>query len=162
MVAQRVSAGVVSQGQGRVFSTGRSIAQVKIEPTGEEGFAAFEGVQVPGVPGPPAHVHEGYDEAWYIIDGTMEFRLDEQTLVCGAGSVVFAPRGTAHTFSNPGPEPARMLAITTAAALPLIEALGALSSAGPPDPVALESLLARHKTHIVGDPRKPIARPAYG
>ncbi len=79
----------------------------------------------------------------------MEFQLDDENHLCPAGSVVFAPRGTAHTFMNPGPDTARILAFVTAAALPLVEALGNLAAQGPPDPAAIRSLLARHQTEVV-------------
>ncbi len=143
------TAAVVPPGKGRTFPTGRSQAHVKIEPGHSPGFAAFEATQEPGLPGPPQHVHRDYDEAWYIIEGRMEFALGDDTHLCPAGSVVIAPRGTAHTFHNPGPDPARMLAILTPQALQLIEELGQLAAAGPPPATAVGSLLARHETSIV-------------
>jgi mannose-6-phosphate isomerase-like protein (cupin superfamily) len=142
-------AGVVLPGQGRVFPTGRSQASVKIEAAAEGGFAIFEAAQIPGVPGPPLHVHRSYDEAWYVVEGRMEFQLDEDAFDCPAGSVIYAPRGTAHTFHNPGPEGARLLAVVTAEALSLVEALGKLASAGPPDPAAVAALLDRHDSYSV-------------
>lgn len=143
------TAAVVLAGQGRAFPTGRSQAHVKIEPGQSPSFAAFEATQEPGLTGPPPHVHRDYDEAWYIIEGRMEFELGDDTHLCPAGSVVIAPRGTAHTFHNPGPDPARMLAILTPQALQLIEELGQLAADGPPTPTALRSLLARHETFTV-------------
>ncbi len=140
---------VVLRGEGRRFSTGRSTPQVKIESGEQQSFAMFEGAQPPGVPGPPAHVHRDYDEAWYVLEGTMQFTLDGQTFTCPVGSSIFAPRGTAHTFMNPGPEPSRILAITTAEALPLVEELGQLASAGPPDERTVGEIMARHRTHLV-------------
>lgn len=96
-------------------------------------------------------MHRDYDEAWYIIEGRMEFQLGDDAHLCPAGSMVIAPRGTAHTFHNPGPDPARMLAILTPQALQLIEELGRLTTDGPPNPTALRSLLARHETFTVDD-----------
>jgi mannose-6-phosphate isomerase-like protein (cupin superfamily) len=37
--------------------------------------------------------------------------MEEETLRLGAGSFVAAPLGIAHTFGNPGSEPARLLNI---------------------------------------------------
>jgi mannose-6-phosphate isomerase-like protein (cupin superfamily) len=134
---------------GEIFSTGRSQAHVKIEFVEGRSFAVFEAPQTPGVLGPPQHVHKNHDEAWYIIEGQMEFRLDDDTYACPVGSVVFAPRGTVHTFHNPGPEVARVLSIVTAQALPLVEGLGQLAAEGPPDAAAVRSLLGEHETYIV-------------
>ena len=143
---------VVLAGEGRSFPTGRSSPQVKIESAGQRSFAMFEAAQPPGVPRPPPHVHRNYDEAWYILEGTMQFILDDQTFACPAGSTVFAPRGTAHTFMNLGPVPARMLAITTAEALSLVEDLGRLTGAGPPDMKAVGEIMDRHDTYFAGPP----------
>jgi mannose-6-phosphate isomerase-like protein (cupin superfamily) len=141
---------VVQAGGGRQFWTGRSIAQVKLEAATPTTFEMFEGVQPPGVPGPPPHVHREYDEAWYVLSGRMQFELSGEVHQCEAGAVVFALRGTAHTFTNPGPESARMLAVVSAGALALIEALGQLASDGPPEPTAVAELLARHNSFVVG------------
>ena len=111
----------------------------------------------PGYAGSHPHVHHNYDEAWYIVEGTMGFPLGEQTYVCSVGSVVFAPQATTPQLHEPGPKSALSVAITTAAALPLMKDLGALAAAGPPDPIALRSLLEGHETHHVGhvDSRSP-------
>src|SRR5664279_5773715 len=139
--------GVVLPGDGRQFNSGRSRPRIKIENGPNRSFAIFEAAQSVGVPGPPAHVHRSYDEAWYVLEGTMDFQLNETLFRCSAGSVAFAPRGTTHTFTNAGPEPARVLAITTADALTLIEQLGRLTAHGPPDPDAVQSLMAAHDSY---------------
>lgn len=143
-----LDARVVPPGAGRVFSTGRSDVRVKIESADERSFAAFEATPRPGFPGPPQHVHRAYDEAWYVLDGELTFHLGNDAHHCVAGSVVFAPRGTPHTFSNTGSSPARVLVIITAQALPLIEELGRLTNTGrPPDVQALQALLDEHQTY---------------
>jgi quercetin dioxygenase-like cupin family protein len=59
--------------------------------------------------GPPPHVHDNEDEAFYVVDGTFEIVLGEEIVRAGAGDFAFAPRGTVHRFSNVGDAPARML-----------------------------------------------------
>jgi quercetin dioxygenase-like cupin family protein len=141
-------AAVVPRGGGREFDSGRSRPCIKTENSPNRRFVIFEARQDVGIPGPPAHVHRRYDEAGYIIDGTMEFTLDATASLCPPGSVAFGPRGTAHTLRNAGPGPARMLAIATAAALSLIEELGRLAPHGAPDPAAVQSLLRRHDSYL--------------
>jgi mannose-6-phosphate isomerase-like protein (cupin superfamily) len=76
-----------------------------------------------GFPGPALHVHPDFDEIFYVI---------------GPGTVAFVPRGTPHTFANPGPEPARSLVAVTpggfeayfGALIELISTTGGL----PPEP----------------------------
>ena len=51
--------------------------------------------------GPPQlHVHDEDDEAWHVLEGTLRFRLGERTVDAGAGSTVFVPAGTPHTYES--------------------------------------------------------------
>jgi quercetin dioxygenase-like cupin family protein len=59
----------------------------------------------------PLHVHYEDDEAWYVLSGSLGFRLGEDELEAHAGAAVFAPRGTAHTFWNAGSTEARYLLV---------------------------------------------------
>ena len=61
----------------------------------------------------PLHIHDQDDEAWYVIDGTLEFRLGMDEVEARAGSVVLARRGTPHTYRNAGTTPARYLLVMT-------------------------------------------------
>jgi mannose-6-phosphate isomerase-like protein (cupin superfamily) len=61
----------------------------------------------------PLHVHDQDDEAWYVLEGTLGFRLGENDVEARAGSAVFARRGTPHTYRNAGATPARYLLVMT-------------------------------------------------
>ena len=41
----------------------------------------------------PLHVHHEDDEAWYVLEGALRFRLGEETFEVGAGGGVLAPKG---------------------------------------------------------------------
>ena len=73
----------------------------------------------------PLHVHHVDDEAWYVLEGTLGFRLGEEEVVAEAGSAVMAPRGTPHTFWNAGDAEARYLLVMTRRIAHLIEAIHA-------------------------------------
>jgi quercetin dioxygenase-like cupin family protein len=75
-------------------------------------LTAFENVIAPGE-GPPLHTHAGEDEAWYMLAGTLRFRLGDDEAEAPAGTFVFVPRGTPHCFTNAGDEPARILVLFT-------------------------------------------------
>jgi quercetin dioxygenase-like cupin family protein len=75
-------------------------------------LTVFENVIAPG-DGPPLHVHAGEDESWYVIEGELRFRLDEDMRGAPAGSFVFVPRGIRHCFQNVGGQPARILVMFT-------------------------------------------------
>ena len=76
----------------------------------------FENVVAPN-DGPPEHFHENEDEAWYVVDGELSFKLDGEVSSAPAGSFVFVPRGAPHCFKNFGSEPARILLIFTPAGM---------------------------------------------
>lgn len=60
--------------------------------------------------GPPPHCHP-WDEAFYVLEGTIEFTVGADTTVLGAGSLVHVPGGTTHAFRY-GPGGGRMLEMT--------------------------------------------------
>jgi mannose-6-phosphate isomerase-like protein (cupin superfamily) len=89
-------------------------------------FVLVEWTDPGGPPGPPRliaplHVHRSDDEAWYVLEGTLCFRLGDDEVEAPAGTAVYAPAGMAHTFWNPGPGSARYLLIMTPAIHKLIE-----------------------------------------
>ena len=55
--------------------------------------------------GPPTHIHRANDEFFYIVSGEFKFKLGDRIMSTPARSIVFVPRGTAHTFQNVGTEP---------------------------------------------------------
>jgi quercetin dioxygenase-like cupin family protein len=64
--------------------------------------------------GPPPHHHE-WDEAYYIIEGSVKFSLDGKDIVLGAGEFVLIPGGTVHGFTGASERTARMLILDTPA-----------------------------------------------
>ena len=75
-------------------------------------LTAFENLIAPG-DGPPLHVHAHEDEAWYVLEGELRFRLADDIHVAATGSFVFVPRGVPHCFQNIDVEPARILVLFT-------------------------------------------------
>ncbi len=72
----------------------------------------------------PLHVHHADDEAWYVLEGALRFRIGDEVCEAGAGSAVFAPKGTPHAYGNARRgEPARYLLVVTPRLMSLIEAL---------------------------------------
>lgn len=94
----------------------------------------------------PLHIHYSDDEVWYVLEGALRFRLDDDEVEVPAGGAVMAPRGTVHTYWNPRPEPARYLLVMTPRISRLVENLHA-PGAGPPDQVFRE-----HDSVLIGWP----------
>ena len=59
---------------------------------------------------PPMHVQTDEDEAFYILDGEIEFEVDGNVAIATSGTFAFVARGAAHTFRVLTPT-ARMLVI---------------------------------------------------
>ncbi len=74
-------------------------------------FALLELELAPGSPGPAPHHHEQMVASFYVLDGTLSLRLGGEDLSAPAGSYAVVPPGNAHTFSNPGPDPVRILSL---------------------------------------------------
>ncbi len=121
---------------------------VLLEPGRAEGFAVFVSTFPPLGGGPPSHHHDSYDEAFYVLSGAMEFRVDDETARVPAGSMAWVPHGATHSFRNPSPEPARMLVVTTPDAIDLIIRM----PEGLRNPDAMQTLFAEHHSHLDGPP----------
>jgi mannose-6-phosphate isomerase-like protein (cupin superfamily) len=79
----------------------------------------------PGRPIAGLHLHRSDDEAWFVLEGRLEFRVGEAVRSVGAGESILVTRGTPHSYWNPATEPARYLLVMTPRIHRLIEALHA-------------------------------------
>lgn len=71
----------------------------------------------------PPHKHHECDEAWYVLEGELEFQIDGELFSGRPGDMVWAKKGSAHTYRNPGSQPARYLLIMTPRTKALIDAI---------------------------------------
>ena len=71
-------------------------------------YCLVEAVVPPGLGAPPNH-HAGETESFYVLDGEVEFRIGEETVLAGAGRHVPIPDGAVHAFAARGELPARVL-----------------------------------------------------
>ena len=65
----------------------------------------------PDFEGPGPHFHEEHVDAFYVLEGELEFTNGMETLRAGPGTSVAVPPGIVHGFTNPGPGGARYLNI---------------------------------------------------
>jgi quercetin dioxygenase-like cupin family protein len=92
----------------------------------------------------PLHVHQEDDEAWYVLSGTLGFRLGDEDVEAHAGSAVLARRGTPHTYRNAGPGEARYLLVMTPRVAQLIEEIHRPGA-------DIAAVFAAHQSLIVAD-----------
>ena len=72
-------------------------------------FSLMERTLPPGGRMPPPHSHVGNDEAYFVLDGIVEFRIANEVFQGTHGTFVLVQAGEAHTFGNTSNEPARLL-----------------------------------------------------
>ena len=138
---------IVAPGAGRHLTAGSTRPTVKVGPhLGSRLLGLLESELPPGA-GFPGHVHEEYEEIFYVLEGEIEYLIGDEWATAPQGSTVFVPAGTAHGFRNPSQATSRHLAIASPAeAITMIEEL---TSAGPDD---LASVMARYRTRPVPSP----------
>ena len=109
--------------------------------------------------GPPLHVHEREDEAFYVLEGGLSVRMNDEEFEASAGSFVFLPRGIPHTFRSSS-DGARVLLLVVPSGLEGFfralsrpaEAMTLPPPVGPPSPEqieAMEAALAEHSCKFV-------------
>jgi quercetin dioxygenase-like cupin family protein len=59
--------------------------------------------------GPPDHVHFNQEEIFFVVEGTYELTVGDETSTVGPGTVVSIPRNVVHRFKNVSDTTARML-----------------------------------------------------
>lgn len=113
----------------------------------------------PASSGPPLHVHTNEDEAIYVIEGEITYKIGDQTLKAGAGAFVLLPKGIPHTFRVE--TPAKALTILSPpgfesyfmeAREPAKEKTLPPPPAGPPDFEKLGAIAAKLGNNVVGPP----------
>ena len=72
----------------------------------------------------PLHVHHADDEARYVLEGLLRFRLGDEIRELGPRGAVLAPKGTPHAYGNARRgQPARYLLVMTPKIRALVQAL---------------------------------------
>ena len=100
-------------GDGECVSVDGADAVVKLTAAQTAGALGAYDLIVPPAGSPAAHVHDGCDELFYVLDGEFVFRVDGTDLYTRTGSTVFVPRGAVHQFRNVGVSAGRLYSVVT-------------------------------------------------
>jgi mannose-6-phosphate isomerase-like protein (cupin superfamily) len=148
----RDTATIFDAGEGTLLSARGSAMFFKATRVSTAGaFSLMERTLPAGARKPPPHVHTNCEEAFYVLDGEVEFFLGETTTVGRRDTFVLVPGGVAHTFANAGTTPARLLVIHSPAMDAYFEELQALWSGDiPPTEDAEMELMRRHGMEPAG------------
>jgi len=147
----------LAAGEGRRVGTGETAMVFKLG--GGESGSTFEVAEADIKPqgGPPVHVHDDEDEAFFVVRGTFRVKVGEQTTESGPGAFVFAPRGLPHAFLNIGKTTGALLFFTAPPGFEAFwresaEATKGLAPGSKDVEKALGAVLAKYKKRVVGPP----------
>jgi quercetin dioxygenase-like cupin family protein len=151
------------EGQATWFLNGLMTTKAEYSET-DGAYCVMEHLLTPAC-NPPVHVQNDEEEAFYVLDGEIEFEVDGEHALATAGTFAFVPRGAVHTF-RVLTDTARMLVIASApqgapegglhhffttvgepAPAPVLPAPQA------PDAAALAAVAAPHGIDLLGPPR---------
>jgi quercetin 2,3-dioxygenase len=103
-----VTPGSVTRYKGQQGATGvETELLATAEQTGGK-LGIFRQTVAPGS-GPPTHLHAMEVEFAYVVTGQFSFKIGDRVTTVPAGSFLFIPRNTPHTFKNVGAEPGVLL-----------------------------------------------------
>jgi quercetin dioxygenase-like cupin family protein len=101
-------------------------------------IAVMDNIIPAGAKGPPLH-HHAFDEAFYVLDGELTFKVGDEVVPREAGRLAFARRGVHHTFANLSGADARTLIVCTPAGFErYFQQIAAREAGVAPPPEALE------------------------
>jgi uncharacterized cupin superfamily protein len=137
---------VVGPGEGRVeLKFGRPMFKLGVA-QGSDGLGLLEAIVPAGGGFRIPHWHEDLDEAFYVLEGEIEYLLGDEWQRATAGTTVFVPAGCVHAWRNDSAHPARELVMGSSGEMnELIRSLGTTA------PERWDSVLAQHRTHIAHD-----------
>jgi mannose-6-phosphate isomerase-like protein (cupin superfamily) len=94
-------------GQGRSSAPAPGVAFSLKSGAGEtkDGWSLFEYTAPPRFAGPPPHWHREVEEGFFVLEGTLRFMVDGETVDVESGGYARVPPGVVHRFSNPGDVP---------------------------------------------------------
>jgi quercetin dioxygenase-like cupin family protein len=111
------------------------------------GLGMFEMTVQPGAQVPPPHSHTETEECVYVLEGTLSYRVEQETRDLGPGDLMVTPKGQVHYFTNTTKSPVRALIIMT----PDIgfgyfrEMFEIFGSGGPPDMARAMRVMNQYK-----------------
>jgi mannose-6-phosphate isomerase-like protein (cupin superfamily) len=135
---------VVTEADGRTVDLG--VARMRVLADGVVG-GAFSLTEFAGtaegawtVP----HLHRGFEESFFVLDGEFTFTVGDEPVVAGPGTYVLVPRGTPHTITA-SPGGGRFLTLMVPGGLEeMFFELGELPPNAVRDPAARKAVSARY------------------
>ena len=102
----QAGAAVLAPGEGELLTVRGNRLVIKVA---SERQSVVEYTGSAGFPGPPQHVHPGFDEVFLVLEGHLTVRTGDEVSRLEPGSLAFVPGAVPHTFANTEAEPVRFL-----------------------------------------------------
>ncbi len=67
----------------------------------------------PNFPGPPLHVHPGFEETYLVLEGRLQVTVGDERRELEPGAAAYVSGTVPHTFDNPTGERTRFLSVCT-------------------------------------------------
>lgn len=146
-MADELRGEVIAPGEGRRVLVGPNWLTLKVGPeSGGRLVGLFESEMPAGGGFPLAHLHDDYEEIFYVLEGTIDYRLGDEWIAATAGSTVFVPPGVVHAFHNSSPGVARHLVVHAP-----VEAVKMIEEVGRTAPDGIAAVLSRYRSRLVED-----------
>ena len=146
MTSRRAEPSILGPGEGhRVEARGSEMFFKAVAATTRGRFSLMERTLPPGGRMPPPHFHVDAEEAYFVLDGEVTFRLAGEEVRRGPGTFVLVPGGVGHTFGNTSAAEARLLVLHAPGLDAYFDELVKLwSRAEPPSRAEELELMKRH------------------
>ncbi len=140
---------LISAGEGKTYPFGDSRITLKVGGDDTENKYEILELTAPSGFDAPPHIHQRTEQAYYVLEGELEFKLNEQTVRGRAGDLVRVPHGVSHGFSNPAKVRAKVLEVRTVgvpggAARLFEERAQAFPPGTPIDPERMDAIMRRY------------------
>jgi mannose-6-phosphate isomerase-like protein (cupin superfamily) len=99
---------LLAPGDGEVLEAGGNRLVIKVASASQ---FVCDYTAPPHFPGPPLHVHPGFDETFVVLEGLLEVTVRGESSTLDPGATAYVGGEVPHTFRNPGGDPVRFLVI---------------------------------------------------
>ena len=90
---------IVRPGQGKVLDLGNfEVVVLASAVDTSDAFSLLQTQEEPPDFGPPMHIHHDAAEAFFVLEGDYLMFIEDRQDECPAGTFVYVPRGTPHTY----------------------------------------------------------------
>ena len=94
----------------------------------------------------PEHRHHACREGWYVLKGSLGFRIDGEEITAPAGTLVIVEPGEVHTFWNASDQETDYLIFMTPKTQELVESIHSMEDRSWP---ALKALFVKYDAELL-------------